>query len=152
MPKTNIVYGKKYRPCPCAQIHEHKTLDNTYFTAVCYSPKVIRKEIENSGQVRVCMGGTTNNKRYTSCPYYVRNADIKVPKRTRSNSDGNIIYHLIGWLACWISAKSCLNSESEYATIFALMFFILGIVCIVTLIKKDEKIDSKKRKEKKNRR
>lgn len=151
MPKTNIAYGKSYKSCPCAQINDHTTTNNTYFTATCYSPKHNRPlKISDSDQTRVCMGGTSHGKRYTSCPYYVKNANINAPKVTKSNSATNVLYHVIGGVILLLIGSTCISSGVEYSAIIGFGFVILGILSIATLFKKNEKIDTgTKRKKKK---
>ena len=149
MPKTDVVYGKSYKPCPCAQINDYTTMNNTYFTSTCYSPKRGKCKISDAEQVRICMGGTSRGKRYTSCPYYVRNANIKVPKRTRSNSSRNIIYHLIGAILCLMIASSMINSGVQYSKGTGLMFLVAGLACIVSLFNPSGKVDNGKRRKRK---
>lgn len=146
MPKTNVAYGNSYKPCPCAQIHEYTTTGNTYYTATCYSPKRERGfDIPENEQIRICMGGTSHGKRYTSCPYYVKNAKINAPRRTRSNSPRNIASHILSCILFWMVASSCINSGAQYAGLFSFLFFVAGIACIVSLFTKDDKIDNNKR-------
>ena len=144
MPKTNVAYGNTYKPCPCAQINDYTTSNNTYFTSVCHSPKRKPCKITEANQVRICMGGTSRGKRYTSCPYYVKNANVNVPKRTRSNSSGNLLSHIIGAVVCMFIAKSCLSSGVEYSGMLAILFFVIGLGCIITLFKTNEKVGNGK--------
>lgn len=142
MPKTDIVYGKNYRPCPCAQIQEYENKVNTYFTAVCYSPKRngAHQKIQETGQVRICMGGSTGKKRYTSCPYYVKGAQISVPKRKRrvslQKSAGSVFIAVV----CLAIAGSCLSSGNSNALLAAAVFGLVGIGCLVSLFTKSDKI------------
>lgn len=149
MPKTNIAYGNVYKSCPCAQINDYTTTNNTYFKATCFSPKRNGAiKISESEQVRICMGGTSHGKKYTACPYYVKSAKINVPRRTRDNSLGNALYHIMGCITFMVIAKTLISSGVQYADIIGLMFAALAIACIVTLFKKDEKIDASNRRKK----
>lgn len=149
MPRTDVAYGKSYRPCPCAQMHEKDTAGNTYFTATCYSPKRKPCKITDSGQVGICMGGTYQGKRYTSCPYYVRNAKIKVPKRTKSNSLGMIVGCGVGFIIFFSVAVACLKDDLKVSWLSAIIFFALAIACIAPLFMKSDKIDTDKKDRKK---
>lgn len=142
MPRTDVAYGKSYRPCPCAQMHEKSTSDNTYFTATCYSPKRKPCKITDTGQVGICMGGTYQGKRYTSCPYYVRNAQIKVPKRTKSNSLGVIVGSWFGFIFFLALAISCLKGDLKVTGLTAIICLAIAIACVAHLFIKSDKIDT----------
>lgn len=143
MPKTDIVYGKDYKPCPCAQIQEYENNVNTYFTAVCYSPKRngAHQKIQEPGQVRICMGGSSGKRRYTSCPYYVRGAQINVPRRTRRVSMKRAAGSIVIAFVCLAIAKSCLSSGDSNALLAAAVFGAIGIGCIASLFAKSGKMD-----------
>lgn len=143
MPKTNIAYGKSYKPCPCAQINDYVTTNNTYFSCNCYSPKRGGKhpKITDVAQTRICMGGVSGGKRYTACPYYVKGAQVKVPKRRVKNSSKRLTEHIIGFLICIWIASVCLKSGAQYSVLFGGMFALGGIMFLITLFTKNSKID-----------
>lgn len=147
MPKTDLVYGNNYRPCPCAQITERQTTSNTYFCAVCYSPNRIKSaKITDKSQVRICMGGTSQGKRYTSCPYYEKNAKISVPKRKKKSSLSNIAFHVAGFIIFGLMGMSFLGSGAAYSYFFGLLFIAIGVLCLVSLFQKSSIVKSRKRK------
>lgn len=149
MPQTKVVYGKSYRPCPCAQIHDEETTNNTYFTVTCHSPKRKTCKLTDWHETGICMGRTYMGKRYTSCPYYVRNAKIKVPKRTKSNSLGNIVSHVLGFIIFFAIASACMKGDLKVTWLSALFFFALAVASIVPLFMKSNKIDTGKKDRKK---
>lgn len=148
MPKTDIAYGKSYRPCPCAQITDFVTAERTFYHATCYSPKRQQAcKFTDVDQARICMGGTSHGKRYTQCPYYVKNAQIRVAKRTRKSSRRVLSFYLGRLMIFWLIAYVCITSGEQYGTTFGFMFFVVGIMMgIVPLFAKDEIVDVKKRK------
>lgn len=152
MPQTNVVYGKSYRTCPCAQIHDEETTNTTYFTVTCYSPKRKPCKLTDWRETGICMGRTYQGKRYTSCPYYVRNAKINVPKRTKSNSLGNIAFHVGGFIIFFAIAAACMKGDLKVTWLSALFFGALAIIWIAPLFMKSDIMDNpKKNTDKKDR-
>ena len=145
MPQTDIAYGKSYKSCPCAQVHEKETTVNTYFTVTCYSPKRKPCKLTDWREMAMCLGRTYKGKRYTSCPYYVRNAKIKVPKRTKSNSLKNIAIHVLGFVFFLAVANSFLKGDLKETWLSVLFFFALAIASIAPLFMKNDKIDPDKK-------
>ena len=108
MPRQkNEIYGQNYRACPCAQIVQR----DTAYTArliepTCYSPKRGRPckiNVRDIDQVRICTGGSAHGRRYTSCPYYVKNANTGVKNVVRKTTIAGFLTNMImpllfGWI------------------------------------------------------
>ena len=151
--QKNEMYGRKYKACPCAQVVQR----DTAYTAeliepTCYSPKraypkkISRRDID---QVRICIGGTAHGKKYTSCPYYVRNANTGKAGVVKKSTIGGFLTNLImpvlfGYIALQLFEQG--DSSSLWASLF---FAFLAVIFFLPTIKPRDYIQSHKRSGKK---
>ncbi|SEL21251.1 MULTISPECIES: hypothetical protein [unclassified Butyrivibrio] len=144
--------GTHYKVCPCAKMTSYgKGGGWTQYEAWCYSPK---RPQTNGGTTGYHMPTNTEEAarcggrvlkgygRYTQCPYYVRGhkAPGGVDVNVRSNSNGTDLWtKVIAAVVCFLLSSSALNSGVQYSAIFALIFFALGVLSIVSIFRKKKK-------------
>ena len=132
MPKTHIAYGGNYRACPCAQIIEKEySSGSTLYFCKCCSPKreLIKPLLKEGDQVRICMGGSTGGKRYSSCPYYVRGKEIKGAGHKKRYGLGLLIIYTGFVLLLASVAWCCWTTEGPYSKACAIFFGLLAFGC-----------------------
>lgn len=149
MPKTNHAIAKNYKACPFAEVHEY---DGNYWEASCCSslnPKRGHYQ-RSSAQTRICCGGTSNGKRYTSCPYYKKGtksaqAGVKVHVSGR-----NILASLLFMIVCLCVGGACIKGWGGefYMILLGLGFIGVGVWIFVATFRPSGQVQHRKSKKK----
>lgn len=134
--QKNILYGENYKVCPCAQIvYRDTAYTSALIQPTCHSPKrgfphkINTKDID---QVRLCSGGTSHGKRYTSCPYYVKNPNINVEGVVRKSTVGGFLTDLL-MPGLFIVIAFLLFKQHDSTSFWAGVFFLaIGILLLLS--------------------
>lgn len=108
MGREQYAYGNNYKHCPCGKIIDYRNSYGDSFQCKCCSPRRgLPVVLNDASQVKICIGGTVNGKRYTSCPYYVRGYKVKGNDRIARSSIATLVARwLCGGLCIYIAIEA----------------------------------------------